>query len=84
MEPGHELEFDTDSLSIYRQSRDGLAFASIGRKSFLACDLQTRQGVSFISESLVLEEKLFQQHFLPTLTALLTESLDTSCEPGIV
>jgi hypothetical protein len=83
VEPDDQLELDTESLNGYRLTRGGLAFVSIGRRSFLACDLRTRQGVSFISECLAFEEGLFQRHFLPALIALLKESPETSCEPGV-
>jgi hypothetical protein len=66
---------EIDSLTSHRLSHNGLAFVSIGRKSFLACDLQAHEGVAFVSRRLVDNENVFQEYFLPPLISLLKESL---------
>jgi hypothetical protein len=70
-------EFETVP-TVHRLSHNGLSFVSLGYKSFLACDRQARQGISFISQNLVTDEKRFSQHFLPALISLLTESIEAS------
>lgn len=75
VEPDDTLEVAPESLDGHRLSHGGLAFVTIGPKNFLACDLQGREGVAFISLSLAHDEKLFQQYFLPALVSLLNESL---------
>ena len=61
----------------HRVSHDGLAFVTIGEKSFLASDLHSREGVSFISDTIASNEKLFHQYFLPGFIALVKESLES-------
>jgi hypothetical protein len=50
---------------------DGISFATIGRRSFLAYDDRTRSGISFVSERLVQDPILFADAFLHGLAALL-------------
>jgi hypothetical protein len=78
VESDDDLELGTDPLSSQRLSLDGLAFVSIGQRSFLACDLQVRQGVSFLSKRFVYDQTLFRQHFLPALTSLVRESTEVA------
>jgi hypothetical protein len=70
-----ELEFEAGPV-VHRLSHDGLSFISLGRKSFLACDRGGRHGISFISENLVRDEKMFEQFFVPALLSLLREVID--------
>jgi hypothetical protein len=72
-----DLEFEV-APPVHRLSHNGLSFASLGQKSFLACDRQARHGICFISPNLVTDERRFSQHFLPALISLLTESVETS------
>lgn len=76
VEPDCELELGTESHSSHRLSHDGLAFVSMGQRNFFACDFQAREGVSFISERFVHDERLFHEYFVPTLISLLNDSLD--------
>jgi hypothetical protein len=76
VEPDGELEFGSEPLSSHRLSHDGLAFVSIGQRNFFACDLQAREGVSFISERFVYDKMFLHEYFVPTLISLLKESLD--------
>jgi hypothetical protein len=73
-----EREAYDESPSVHRLSHGGLAFIRIGHRSFLAYDRQARQGISFISENLVRDEKMFNQCFLPALISLLNESREAS------
>jgi hypothetical protein len=70
-----EFEFESGPV-VYRLSHDGLSFISLGHKSFLACDRVGRRGISFISESLVKDEKMFEQFMVPALRSLLNEFID--------
>jgi hypothetical protein len=81
VESDDDLELGTDPVGSRRLSLDGLAFVSIGQRSFLACDLQVRQGVSFMSKRFVYDETLFRQYFLPALTSLVIESTEALREP---
>jgi hypothetical protein len=76
-EPEEELAFGP-ALGVHRLSRDGLSFIRLGHTSFLVCDRQAHQGISFVSESLVTDEKRFRQHFLPALISLLAEFIEVS------
>jgi hypothetical protein len=76
VEPDHEA--CDESPSVHRMSHGGLAYVRIGHRSFLAYDWQAHQGVSFISENLASNEKMFSQYFLPALMSLLNESNETS------
>jgi hypothetical protein len=76
VEPEHEA--CDESPSVHRMSHGGLAYVRIGRRSFLAYDWQAHQGVSFISENLASNEKMFSQYFLPALMSLLNESIEAS------
>jgi hypothetical protein len=74
------VEFDDDldperAPTIHRLSHDGLSFVSLGQKSFVACDRQGREGICFISQNLVSDEKQLSGHFLPTVISLVKESL---------
>ena len=73
-----EGEAYDESPSVHRLSHGELAFVRIGHTSFLAYDRQARQGISFISENLVRNEKMFRQCFLPALMSLLNESREAS------
>jgi hypothetical protein len=64
--------------AVHRMSHGGLAFVRVGHRSFLAYDRQARHGISFISENLVRNEKMFSQYFLPALMSLLNESIEAS------
>jgi hypothetical protein len=75
VEPDGEFEV-RGMASDHRLSHQGLSFVTIGQKSFLASDLQTREGVAFISENIASNETLFRQYFLPELIALVKESLE--------
>jgi len=72
-----ELDFETAAVPT-RLSYDGLSFISLGQKSFLACDRRTRQGICFIPENLVTDEKWFNQHFLQVLISMLKDSIEAS------
>jgi hypothetical protein len=73
-----EGEAYDESPSVHRLSHGELAFVRVGHTSFLAYDRQARQGISFISENLVRNEKMFIQCFLPALMSLLNESREAS------
>jgi hypothetical protein len=70
-----EFEFEAGPV-VHRLSHDGLSFISLGHKSFLACDLVGRRGISFISENLVKDERMFEQFFVPALRSLLSDFID--------
>jgi hypothetical protein len=67
-------DFDTVP-TVHRMRHDGLSFISLGHKSFLACDREGRQGISFISQNLATDEKWLSRYFLPALISMLTESI---------
>jgi hypothetical protein len=73
-----EREAYDESPSVHRMSHGGLAYVRIGNRSFLAYDWQARQGVSFVSENLASNEKMFSEYFLPALMSLLNESIKAS------
>jgi hypothetical protein len=73
-----EGEAYDESPSVHRLSHGELAIVRVGHTSFLAYDRQARQGISFISENLVRNEKIFSQCFLPVLMSLLNESREPS------
>jgi hypothetical protein len=73
-----ECEAYDESPSVHRMSHGGLAYVRIGHGSFLAYDRQAHQGVSFISENLANNQKMFSQYFLPALMWLLNESIEAS------
>jgi hypothetical protein len=66
-----------ESVSIQHVSHDGLALLTIAQNCFLACDLETREGIGFIQQRLVSDDDLFQRNLLPALMALMQESADT-------
>jgi hypothetical protein len=70
-----EFEFEAGPV-VHRLSHDGLSFISLGHNSFLACDLVGRRGISFISENLVKDERMFEQFFVPALRSLLSDFID--------
>lgn len=72
-----ELDFET-AAAVHRLSHDGLSFISLGQKSFLACDRRIRQGICFIAQNLVTDEKWFNRHFLPALISMLKDSIEAS------
>ena len=76
-EPEEDLELGP-AFGILRLSRDGLSFIGLGYKSFHSCDQRPRQGISFVFQSRVTDEKRFSQFFLPTLISLLRESIEAS------
>jgi hypothetical protein len=67
-----------ESLSIQHVSHDGLALLTIAQNCFLACDLETREGIGFIQQRLVSDDDLFRRNLLPALIALMQESADIS------
>lgn len=67
---------DAEPFRVYCLDYGGLSFVNIGRKGFLACDRHARLGVSFVSQSLVEDEKRFSQYFLPALISLSRESIE--------
>ena len=77
------VEFD-DNLdfegvpSIHRMSHDGLSFVSLGEKSFVACDRQGREGICFISQSLVTDENQLSSYVLPAVISFVKESIGAS------
>jgi hypothetical protein len=73
-ESENDLEPVAESSSVHGLSYAGLSYISLGQKSFLACDRQARRGLSFISQNVVADEKLFSQCFLPALISLMNES----------
>jgi hypothetical protein len=76
-----ELDDDLDlerDPTIHRLSHDGLSFLSLGQKSFLACDRQAREGICFISQNLLTDEKQLSSYVLPALISLVTESIGAS------
>ena len=54
-------------------THDGLTFIQITNGSFLAGDRESRCGISFIARSLIEEERLFAQYFLPALISMLAQ-----------
>ena len=74
-ESDEEPEFEA-APTVHRLGHNGLSFVSLGHKSFLACDRRARHGISFISESLVRDEKIFGQFFVPALLSLLSELIE--------
>jgi hypothetical protein len=70
-----DLEFEAVP-TVHRLSDDGLSFISLGYTSFIACDRRARQAISFISRSLVTDERRFTQHFLPALISQLKECIE--------
>jgi hypothetical protein len=78
VEPEDDLESQAMAPSGYRMSHEGLAFITIGQKHFLACDLQAHEGISFVSENIASDERLFRECFLPGFTTLVKESLEWS------
>jgi len=73
-----EREACDESPKVHRLSHGELVFVKVGHTSFLAYDRQARQGISFISENLIRNEKMFRQCFLPALMSLLNESVEAS------
>jgi hypothetical protein len=65
-----------EPFSVHTLDCNGLSFVNIGQKGFLACDRNARLGVSFVSQSLVEDDKQFSQHFLPALISLSRESVE--------
>ena len=72
-----EHEACDETSIVHRMSYGGLAFVRIGSRSFMAYDWQARQGISFISENLVTNEKMFSQYLLPALVSLLNEKRES-------
>ena len=72
-----EPEMDEVSKSVALRNRyvsdDGIAFVTIGRRSFLAYDERTRSGISFVSEGLIRDPTSFVETFLPGFLSLLPE-----------
>lgn len=63
-------ERNPESTSVARLKKDGLALITLCQTSFLASDLQGREGIAFVSERFVHNEGLFQQYFLRALISL--------------
>jgi len=75
-EADNDVEPEAESSSVHRLSYAGLSFITLGQKNFLACDWQSRLGISFVSQDLVTDERLFRRYFLPAMISLLTESAE--------
>jgi hypothetical protein len=73
-----EREACDESPRVHHLSNGGLAFVRVGNGSFLAYDGQARQGISFIAENLLRNEKMFSRYFLPALMSLLNQSIEAS------
>jgi hypothetical protein len=74
-----DADFDLEGTpTIHRLSHDGLSLIRLGPKNFLACDQQAREGICFISQNLVTDEKRFRSYVVPALLSLFTESLGAS------
>jgi hypothetical protein len=73
-----EREACDESPGVHRMSHGGLAFVRVGHRSFLAYDRQARKGISFVSENLARNDKMFRRYFLPALMSLLNESIKAS------
>lgn len=56
-------------------SHQGLSFVNIGQQSFLAVDLESREGVGFLAEELAKDEMGFDRRFLSMLCALTAPAL---------
>jgi hypothetical protein len=63
-------EREPESMSVGQLNKDGLAFITLCLRSFLASDLEAREGIAFVSERFVHNEGLFHQYFLPALLSL--------------
>ena len=70
-EPEKDETLESYALSGHCVRDQGIAFVNFGRLSFLAYDEQYRRGISFVSEELVRDARLFVQTFLPALTSLI-------------
>ena len=56
-------------------SGHGLRFAEFGQRNFLAVDIQARQAIAFLTQSLVEDERGFTSPFLDNLFCMTTGSL---------
>lgn len=70
-EPEKDEALESDALSGHCVRDQGISFVNLGRLSFLAYDEESRRGISFVSEGLVHDPRLFVQTFLPALTSLI-------------
>ena len=77
-EPDQQALGCADDLITYSASDDHLSLVSIGPDSFLGYDRRSRLGISFISEKLVLDERLFATYFVPGLRFVLRSAGDAS------
>lgn len=70
-EPEGDDGLQFDGLSSRCVSDEGISFVTIGQRTFLAYDEKARKGISFVSERLVRDRRLFVQAFLPCFASLL-------------
>jgi hypothetical protein len=70
-EPETDKVLKSPALSSRYVRDDGIAFLTIGQRSFLAYDERTCRGISFLSEELVRDPTLFVETFLPGFLSLL-------------
>jgi hypothetical protein len=71
-----DSQMDQDGIAISAFSDRGLRFTNIGQRSFLAVDLEAREGIGFVAETLVEPEpKLNCRPFFDTLFCMSTGSL---------
>lgn len=73
-----EDEASDCELSLGGFMYDGLSFIRISHRSFIAFDRHARCGISFIDKKLAQNEQLFDEYFLPALTAMLAEMKETT------
>jgi hypothetical protein len=71
-----------ESMSNRRLSYDGLGLITIGQNCFLACDLETQEGIGFIPQCLVDNDDLFHKNLLPALIALMEKPADKPLDSG--
>lgn len=70
-EADSDEECEPDSIASRYVGHEGLSLITVGKCSFLAYDERLRKGVSFVSERLVGNPRLFAETFLPALVSLL-------------
>lgn len=73
-----ENEAPDNELSLDGLTHGGLSFIRIAHRSFLASDLQTHSGISFIERNLVRNQQLFEQYFFPAFLLLIGEMKATT------
>lgn len=73
-----EDEAPDSVFSLDGLTHGGLSFIRIAHRSFLASDLQTHCGISFIERNLVRDQQLFEQYFFPALLSMIGEMKETT------